>query len=195
VDPAFEADRCGSCRACLDACPTDALLGRDETGAAVLDATRCISYWTIETRDPIPEDFRPAFGNRVFGCDICQEVCPWTAKFGYTRAPPADYEARAWPADDEGDPPLPTLEGPPLVEFAERILSMSGKEYGRVFRDSPLARPGRKGILRSLCVALGNWGVTSREAAERVRPVLERAARDASPVVREHAAWGLERLD
>lgn len=103
-----------------------------------------------------------------------------------------EYEAAAWPADREGDPPLPSLDGPDLIEFTERILAMSGKEYRRVFAESPLARPGRKGMLRNLCVALGNYGAMSAEAAERVRPALERAAEDRSDLVREHAAWGLE---
>ena len=98
--------------------------------------------------------------------------------------------AVAWPADADGDPPLPSLDGPGLVVLTQRILAMSGKEYRRVFAESPLARPGRKGMLRNLCVALGNYGAMSAEAAERVRPVLERAVRDPSELVREHAQWG-----
>jgi epoxyqueuosine reductase len=191
-DPPFAFDHCGTCRACLDACPTDALLGRDESGAPVLDANRCISYLTIEHRGAITEALRGPMGNRVYGCDICQECCPWTVKFGPEQEVRPEYEAVAWPADRDGDPPLPSLDGPDLVAFTERILEMSGKEYGRVFAESPLARPGRKGMLRNLCVALGNYGATSAEAAERVRPLLEKAAADASELVREHAEWGLE---
>jgi epoxyqueuosine reductase len=194
-DPPFEADRCGTCRACLDACPTGALLGRDEDGAPVMDAGRCISYLTIENRGPIPIQYREAMGNRVFGCDICQEVCPWPRTFGPRQEVRPEYEAVAWPADREGKPSLPSLDGPDLVEFTERILAMSGKEYRRVFAESPLARPGRKRMLRNLCVALGNYGRTSAGAAERVRPVLERAAADASEMVREHAEWGLDQLE
>ncbi len=197
-DPPFEADHCGTCRACLDACPTGALLGRDESGAPVMDAGRCISYLTIEHRGSIPEELRPAIGNRVFGCDICQEVCPWNARFPVevadsprTAETVEAYAARAWPADGAGARTLPPLDGPDLIEFTERILAMSGKEYQRVFARSPLARPRRTGMLRNLCVALGNYGRTSVAAAVRVRPVLQRAAADTSDLVREHAGWGL----
>lgn len=203
TDPPFVADRCGTCHACLDACPTGALLGRDEHGAPVMDARRCISYLTIEHRGAIPQDLRPLMGNRVFGCDICQEVCPWTVKFGSEQGGQrgqggqgahSEYKPAAWPVDREGEPALPSLDGPDLVEFTERILAMSGKEYQRVFAQSPLARPGRKRMLRNLCVALGNYGATSPEAAQRVRSVLERAAADPSELVREHVEWGLARL-
>ncbi len=171
----FRDDHCGSCRRCLDACPTGALLGRDDTGAPVMDAARCISYLTIELRGPIPEKLRPAIGNRVFGCDICQEVCPWNEKF-------------AAPASEPAYAPRSDLDGPLLVDLAARLLDMSGKAFLREFADSPLSRPRRAGLLRNVCVALGNWG-----AAEAV-PVLERAARDRSALVREHAQWALGRI-
>ncbi len=171
----FATDHCGNCRRCLDACPTGALLGRDENGAPVMDATRCISYLTIELKGAIPRELRPAIGNRVFGCDICQEVCPWNEKF-------------AVPATESAYAPRPGLEGASLIDLATRLLAISGKGFQREFRDSPVSRARRNGLLRNVCVALGNWG--SAEAA----PVLERAARDHSELVREHARWALDRV-
>ncbi len=172
----FRDDHCGICQRCLDGCPTGALLGRDANGAPVMDATRCISYLTIETRGPIPHELRPAIGNRVFGCDICQEVCPWNAKFASPNVEPA-YDPRS------------DLNGPRLIDLATRLLDMSGKEFLRQFRDSPVSRARRNGLLRNVCVALGNWGDPT------ARPPLERAARDRSHLVREHARWALARVD
>ena len=171
----FAEDHCGICRRCLDACPTGALLGCDEHGAPVMDATRCISYLTIELKGPIPPELRPAIGNRVYGCDICQEVCPWNDRFSASSREPA-YAAR------------PELDNSSLIDLATRLLEMSGKAFLREYRDSPVARARRNGLLRNVCVALGNWG------AQAAVPVLERAARDRSPLVREHAEWALERI-
>jgi epoxyqueuosine reductase len=173
-DP-VDQDHCGTCRACLDGCPTGALLGRDDTGAPVIDARRCISYLTIELKGSIPSDLRPLMGNRVFGCDICQEVCPWNGKFAEPSTEPA-YEPRS------------ELDGTELIALTDRLLAMSEKGYQREFSDSPLARPRRKGMLRNLCIALGNWG--DEEAVD----VLARALSDAQPLVREHAAWALGRI-
>ena len=171
----FTEDHCGTCRRCLDACPTGALLGYDNRGAPVMDAARCISYLTIELRGPIPVHLRPAIGNRVYGCDICQEVCPWNDRFSAPSGEPA-YS------------PRPELDNPSLIDLATRLLEMSGKAFLREFRDSPVARARRNGMLRNVCVALGNWG--SDEAVQ----VLERAARDHSELVREHAEWALRRI-
>ena len=171
----FAEDHCGTCRRCLDACPTGALRGYDEHGAPVMDATSCISYLTIELRGPIPVELRPAIGNRVYGCDICQEVCPWNDRFSTSSREP-DYA------------PRPELDNPSLIGLAKRLLEMSGKAFLREYRDSPVARARRNGLLRNVCVALGNWG------AQEAVPVLERAARDRSPLVREHAEWALARI-
>ena len=171
----FTEEHCGTCTRCLDACPTGALLGYDDVGAPVMDATRCISYLTIELRGPIPVELRPAIGNRVYGCDICQEVCPWNERFS-SPAPEPAYTSR------------PELDNPSLIDLATHLLEMSGKAFLREYHDSPVSRARRNGLLRNVCVALGNWG-----AAEAV-PVLERAARDQSELVREHARWALERI-
>ena len=172
----FTEDHCGTCRRCLDACPTGALLGYDEHGAPVMDATRCISYLTIELKGPIPVELRPAIGNRVYGCDICQEACPWNERFSAL-------------SGESAYAPRPELDNPSLIDLATRLLEMSGKAFLREYRDSPVSRARRNGLLRNVCVALGNWG------AEEAVPVLERAARDQSALVREHAEWALRRIE
>jgi epoxyqueuosine reductase len=171
----FAEDRCGTCRACLDACPTGALLGRDADGAPVIDARRCISYLTIELRGPIPLELRPAIGNRIFGCDICQEVCPWNERFARPAGEVA-YQERA------------ELHGVDLVALAERLLGIDEEGFRREFRGSPVTRARRRGLLRNVCVALGNWG------ADEAVPVLCAALADPDPLVRGHAAWALGRV-
>ncbi len=188
-DPPFEADRCGSCNACVEACPTGALLGRDADGAPVIDATRCISYLTIEHRGPIPRELRPAIGNRVFGCDICQEVCPWNRRFAPATADPA-FAARG-----PGEPPPgverlpsdgwhPGTATPSLID----LMSMDEAGWEAFSRGSALRRAGRAGFRRNVAVALGNWG------DEAAVPALTSGLSDPDPLVRAHAAWALGRI-
>ena len=169
-DRPITRDHCGTCHRCLDACPTGALLGRDANGAPVMDARRCISYLTIELKGPIPRELRPLTGNRVYGCDICQEVCPWNS-FAEPAAEPA-FLAR------EG------LDGPRLIEW----MTMTQEEFSARFKGSPIKRAKRRGLLRNVAVALGNWG-----SAEAV-PALAVALNDEEPLVRGHAAWALGRI-
>jgi epoxyqueuosine reductase len=160
------SDMCGSCTACLDACPTGAF-----PAPFVLDATRCISYLTIEVKGPIPQEQREGVGRHVFGCDICQDVCPWNRRRRHRGGDAFE------PRDEAVAPPLPDLASLDDEGFRER------------FRRSPVKRAKRRGLLRNVAVALGNSG----DAAHR--PVLERLAGDEDAVVREHAEWALRRLD
>ena len=191
-DAAFDADHCGTCTSCVDACPTGALLGRDESGAPVIDATRCISYQTIENRGSIPRELRPLIGNRIFGCDICQEVCPFTRKFSRPSSEPS-FAARA-----PGEPPFgvqcqqgasrshPGTDSPSLIALLETALDEAA--WDSFSEGSALRRAGRAGFARNVCVGLGNWG--SPDAV----PVLTRALSDDEPLVRAHAAWALGRV-
>jgi len=179
-EPDFEEDTreltlatCGQCTRCLDACPTDAFIGPFH-----LDPQRCISYWTIESRQPVPRWLRRLFGNRIFGCDICQEVCPWNQRL-MERAPllrglEAQQERMAPPLLEGFDPHMPYWLEPSA--FAER------------WRRSPLKRAKRPGMLRNVCVALGNWGDPAAFEG------LKAAAADESALARGHAAWALGEL-
>jgi epoxyqueuosine reductase len=133
-DPPFQADRCGTCRRCLDACPTGAF-----PEPRVLDATRCISYLTIEARGAMPEALRPLVGDWLFGCDVCQDVCPWNVRFATAASEPR-YRARA-PGD------WPTLA---------EIVAMTERGFDLTFGQSALERPGRAGLARNAAVVLEN---------------------------------------
>jgi epoxyqueuosine reductase len=162
---ASEPNRCGSCIRCIDACPTHAI-----TGPFQLDARRCISYLTIELRGPIPAELRPAIGNRIFGCDDCLAACPWN-RFAREGAL-LRRQAR------------PDLEHPDLVE----LLALDGAGFKERFHGTPIYRLKRRGLLRNVCVALGNVGDASALVA------LERAARDPEPLISEHATWAISQI-
>ena len=163
--------RCGACTACLDACPTGAFVGPH-----VLDARRCISYLTIEHRGAIPRELRRALGTRIFGCDVCQEVCPFNAAAPARIAPDAGLALTVRAAEKSA---------PALI----RTLGLGAAQMRQLVRGTPLRRAGRDGLLRNVCVALGNAGDPA------AIPALARAlAGDRSSLVRGHAAWALGQL-
>ncbi len=164
-DPGPHADFCGSCTACLDACPTAAIV---EPG--VVDSGRCVSYWTIEHRGGVPEHRRDGIGDRIFGCDDCQTVCPWNLAF----------------ARNEGPAPLGTRDDLDALDPVE-ILGMDEPTFRARFSGTALMRAKWQGMRRNACIVLGN----RRDAA--AVPALERALHDGDPVIREHAAWALSR--
>jgi epoxyqueuosine reductase len=165
-DEPFSADHCGSCTACLDACPTDAFVQ-----PYVLDARRCISYLTIELRDAVPADLRAAVGDRLFGCDICQEVCPWN---------------RGAPESDE---PMfgPRARGNPLDLIP--LFALDDDHFRRRFRRTPLWRAKRRGILRNAAIVLGN------HRTPKAIDALGRGLHDLEVLVRGASAWALGRYD
>jgi epoxyqueuosine reductase len=157
------SDHCGSCTRCLEACPTGCI-NPDRT----LDAGRCISYLTIELKEVIPLDLRPLVGDWVFGCDICQQVCPWNQRF----------------AELEFDPAFAPREGFPHPTLNE-TLDLDPQEFNRKYKGSPVKRSKRRGFLRNVAVALGNSG------DQTAVPALGKALQDPEPLVRGHAAWAL----
>ena len=158
-------DRCGSCTRCLDACPTNAFPAPYQ-----LDATKCISYLTIEKRGSIPEGLRDGIGRQVFGCDICQDVCPWNREAPVNSLP--EFQAR------------PELVNPEL----EWLARLSVDEFREVLRGSPVKRARFNGLRRNVTIAMGNSG------DQRFLPVLEDLSHDKDAMVAEHARWALRRL-
>ena len=156
---------CGTCTRCIEACPTDAIVAPN-----VLDSRLCISYLTIELKDSIPAELRPKMGNLIFGCDICQEVCPWNSKATPTT------ESAFYPREGNLAPALLSLVNMTQAEFSSR------------FKGSPIKRAKRRGFLRNVLVAIGNWG------ARKALPALEIALSDGEPLVRSHAAWAVGQI-
>ena len=158
--------RCGSCTRCIDACPTGAI-----TAPHQLDARRCISYLTIELKGSIPLEFRPLMGDRIFGCDDCLDACPWNRFAQISRE--SAFAAR------------PAVAQMRLRDF----LALDDEQFRALFRGSPIKRIKRRGFLRNVCVALGNVGT------KKDLPALRQAALDHEPLVAEHAAWAIERIE
>lgn len=157
---------CGNCTRCLTACPTDAF-----KAPFVLDSNLCISYLTIELKGDIPVALRPKLKNRIFGCDICQEVCPYNRRF-------------ALPTDEPGFRATIDKMAPPLLD----LLALDDAGFRSRFKGSPIKRAKRRGLHRNVCVALGNWG--SPEAI----PALQAESNDPEPLIRSHAAWALAQI-
>ena len=156
---------CGTCTRCIEACPTDAIVAPN-----VLDSRLCISYLTIELKDSIPAELRPKMGNLIFGCDICQEVCPWNSK--------------ATPTTESAFYPRAGNLAPALLS----LVNMTQAEFSSRFKGSPIKRAKRRGFLRNVLVAIGNWG------ARKALPALEIALSDGEPLVRSHAAWAVGQI-
>jgi epoxyqueuosine reductase len=165
-----QRDHCGSCSRCITACPTGAI-----TAPYQLDARRCIAYLTIELKGSIPEELRPLIGDRVYGCDECLDVCPWNRFAQTTR------EAR-FLAPPSVDPP----SGP---DSLHALLAMSQPEFKRRFAKSPILRVKRRGLLRNVCVVLGNIGTADD------LPALRKAEQHEEPLVREHASWAVREIE
>lgn len=161
-----ERNHCGSCRRCLDACPTQAI-----TAPFQLDARRCISYLTIELKGSIPIELRPAIGEHVFGCDDCLAACPWNR---FAR------EARQMRSHRR-----PELDAPPLIEW----LALDDAAFKTRFAGLPILRAKRRGFLRNVCVALGN------RRDRHALPALQKAASDPEPLIAEHARWAIDQIE
>jgi epoxyqueuosine reductase len=161
-DSPFVTDHCGTCTRCIEACPTDCIL-EDRT----IDATRCISYLTIELKEDVPVELREKVDSWVFGCDVCQMVCPWNRFAG------------------EGDPAFERER--PAASLTED-LTLTPQAFNRRFKASPVKRAKRRGYLRNVAVALGNTGDMY------ALPVLQNALNDEERLVREHAKWAIEKI-
>jgi epoxyqueuosine reductase len=183
-------DLCGSCRRCLDACPTQAFVE-----PYVMDARKCISYLTIELRGSIPEEFREPLGNHVFGCDICQDVCPWNRRAPVVPMP--QFEPRTFPATEED---RTGLSGPPQDETLylprlQWLLGLTETDFRELFRGSAIKRAKWRGLIRNSCTAAGNSGLRRGMADHaRICDRLEQLAASEDQVLAESARWALSRI-
>src|SRR5712691_4757409 len=183
-------DLCGSCRRCLDACPTQAFVE-----PYVMDARKCISYLTIELRGAIPEEFREPMGNHVFGCDICQDVCPWNRRAPVVQI--QEFQPRIFSSQAEGrtSASLSPQEDSLFLPRLEWLAGLSESQFRHLFRRSPVKRTKWRGLVRNACIALGNSGVRRGTATHgRISKLLEQLAASAEPVVAESAQWALSRI-
>jgi epoxyqueuosine reductase len=169
-DAPFATDHCGTCRRCLEACPTNALV---EPG--ILDSTKCISYLTIELKGAIPEELRAKIGDLVYGCDICQSCCPWNVRFSLDLNEPA-FAARE------------AVAGKDARTFAREILALNDEDFRIAFKGSPMKRAKLRGLKRNAAVVLGNVGMSADIGA------LAGPLDDPDSLVREHATWALARI-
>lgn len=188
-------DLCGSCTKCIDACPTDALVE-----PYVMDARRCISYLTIELRGAIPENLREPMGQHVFGCDICQDVCPWNRRAPVTRAPEFQPKIFSRIGVSEQSEPIPVSNSKPVEDSLflpslEWLASMNEAEFRAAFRGSPIKRAKWRGLVRNACIAFGNSALArDSQHRARVRALLERLSNSSEPLIAESAQWALSRI-
>jgi epoxyqueuosine reductase len=188
-------DLCGSCTKCIDACPTGALVE-----PYVMDARLCISYLTIELRGSIPEDLREPMGRHVFGCDICQDVCPWNRRAPVT--PAAEFQPRTFPPPTEGQQReslaavSENMEQESLfLPRLEWLAAMNEEQFRRVFRGSPVRRTKWRGLVRNASIALGNSAAArSSQHRERISTLLTRLSASSDPQIAESAQWALSRI-
>jgi epoxyqueuosine reductase len=188
-------DLCGSCTRCIDACPTGALVE-----PYVMDARLCISYLTIELRGTIPEDLREPIGRHVFGCDICQDVCPWNRRAPETRAP--EFQPKIFPQGTESQPQeAPSAIADPatgeslFLPRLEWLAAMNEEQFRSFFRGSPVKRAKWRGLVRNACVALGNSALPrGSHDRERISALLTRLSASAEPLIAESAQWALSRI-
>jgi epoxyqueuosine reductase len=191
------ADRCGTCRKCIDACPTEALVE-----PYVMDARKCISYLTIELRGAIPQQLRDPIGQHIFGCDICQDVCPWNRHAPMTYAKEFQPRSFAHATGPEVAGEEFSLHGKNsasrealFLPRLEWLASLSQSDFTEMFRGSPIKRTKWQGLIRNVCIALGNSKLPRALATfERISSVLTRLSASADPVVAESAQWAISRI-
>jgi epoxyqueuosine reductase len=189
------ADRCGTCRKCIDACPTNALVE-----PYVMDARKCISYLTIELREAIPDQLREPMGQHIFGCDICQDVCPWNRHAPVTYA--KEFQPRSFAhaaANGEEESTLHGRNGASretlFLPRLEWLASLSQSDFSEMFRVSPIKRTKWQGLIRNVCVALGNSKLPhDSSVVQRISSVLTRLAASPNMVISESAQWAISRI-